>query len=252
MLKAYPPAINTQALLATLTVEGSSFSAPQLIYAVPGEVYGEAEGITPFAGPGGEAVMFTAIGGIRGESNVFETIEQQAGGASASRVAATGLPWEEELSPGRLQRSSIGVALPADGSQVGVWSYQEFNRPEGHRLLSSGVAAVIRPADAGAFTLPVRISRGTGIPDSLLVGAAGSATIALWIQSVGCKERLVYAVRPGGGSFSAPLTLVNSLNSESPFCPSRSPSALVLGDAGHYAIVGSLWDSTVHVATFAG
>jgi hypothetical protein len=252
VLNAYPPAINTQALLATLPVEGSSFSAPQLIYAVPGEIYGEAENITALAGPGGEGVMFNAIGGIRGEPNVFETIEQPAGATSASRVAATGLPWEEELPKSRLLRPSVSVALPADGSQVGVWSYQELSREQGGHILASGVAAVIKPANADAFTLPVQISRGRGIPDSLLVGAAGSATIALWIQSVGCKERLVYAVRPSGGIFSAPSTLVNSLNSASPYCTSRSPGGLVLSDAGNYAIVGSLWGSAVHVTTLEG
>jgi hypothetical protein len=125
------------------------------------------------------------------------------------------------------------------------------------------VVVAARSPGAGSFSAPVALSANRGFASEPLIAAAGPATVVLWTQSrshmggaPSCPKQVYAAVRAQNGSLSPGRPLSPTLSDNRRPSPSGPPDAceaqLVTAGSSHYAIVGWIQHSALHIATLKG
>jgi hypothetical protein len=245
-----PSVVNQQVAVAALSAGGVEFAQPQTIEAEPGNPYAEVASAELAAGPGGAALTFA--------NTVYEL---QPGGTFGVPLEVTESPpeaaereavdRESEPSTGPISTEDLSAAFPADGAQVAAWQRTKGLTPVGG-VAWRRVMVAIRPAAAGAFGYPVRLSLGAGLSGEPKITAAGGATLVLWAQNtLPCKQRVFAAVRPAGGGFLSPVAVSNIYRPERNECHFGS-GQLALAGSGRYAIAGWVQNMVLHITTLTG
>jgi hypothetical protein len=256
VLVAYPTALATapsptdqQAAVAALPAGATTFAQPQVINAEPGNPGVEIGEADVAAGPGGGAFVFADKVDELEPSGVFanpltvrETPREIAERKAAERESLGAKP-----TTGPIDTEAFGAALPADGARVMVWQRTHALTPV------SGVAwrrvmVAVRPAGAGAFSTPVRLSSGAGLSGTPKIATAGGATLVLWTQNtLPCKQRVYAAVRPAGGVFAAARAISGGYRPAANECYFGN-GELALAGSDRYAIAGWAQNRKLRVA----
>lgn len=247
-----PFAINQQAAVAALPVGASTFAAPQTIYAEPGNPYAEIRQAALAAGPSGAGLTF---------ANILD--ELQPSGALGSSVKIAESPQEATerevaeresfgLTPttGTISTEALGAAFPADGARVAAWQRTRALTPVGGTAWSRVMVAV-RPADAGSFGDPVRLSFGKGLAGEPQIAAAGATTLVLWTQNTQCTQQVFAAVRPPDGAFSRATAVSSRYRPQQDECLFGNGQPALAGSA-RYAIAAWVQGRRVRVTTLTG
>ncbi len=237
-------AVSAQAQVSMLAPGASRFGSSETIFAVSGDPYAEADGIGAFEGSGGAAIAFSAEAT---QPNELDLAPLGPGGVFGSPLAATAI----NVSSGTVGYVGPVAALPADGAQVVAWTLQQLNNPTDQAVIAGRVMAAVRPAGATSFEVPTTLSTGKTIPSGPLAGSAGGATVVLWTQSAGCRQRVYYALRPAGGAFASASALSPTFTIQSVLCGHGAQTQLALSGAGNHLIAGWLQGDTLNAATLS-
>jgi len=174
----------TRIVQAAVRPAGGSFSAP-IDLSLPGQnAYGAEVAMNQ---AGGAVAVWDHFNGT---NTVVQAAVRPAGGSFSAPI---------DLSLPGQGAEGAQVALDQAGGAVAVWLH--FNGT------NTVVQAAVRPA-GGSFSAPIDLS----LPGQDTYGArvaldqAGGA-VAVWLHSSGTNRIVQAAVRPAGGSFSAPIDL---------------------------------------------
>jgi len=166
-----------------------------------------------------------------GATAVWE-VENSGAIQSASRPAGGSWSAPVNLSAAGEWAYAPQVAVDSQGNATAVWTNSE---PRGDLIQSAS-----RPA-GGSWSAPVNISKlGRNVQEAqIAVGPQGDAT-AIWARSNGTDLVVQGAMRPAGGSWSAPVN-ISAHNGHGGFYP-----RLVVDSRGNATAVWKGYDSNRH------
>jgi hypothetical protein len=221
----WPGGVQAQSVWAATRSAGQAFSSPVRVYGPARQIAQASPAPVGAVSAAGDAVVAWARDTAQGR--VVQAAVRPAGSSSFSAAVDVSSATGQALNP--------SVATDASGDVIVAWAMSVGAG-------KSVVQAAVRPA-GGVFSPPVDVSASdlnVSMP-AVAMGQGGDAVVA-WTAYNGTSTVAQAAVRPAGGSFSAPITI------SSP-APYGSPASVAMDRAGDAIVVWERSDDVNQVVS---